>query len=375
MLLLAIACAPANEAPVYIEPSFLEITVDPQYAIGSEDAPLAFPTSTVSVPVTVRTLDKNQAPYSFDGDITFNARPGGVVGDPLVTMTGGEWTGTVQIEHGFGPTRIWASDLGDRDVESPRVTSYATGVTDAIWYDIPTIAEMQATDDPAVNALVGEYAEVQAENRQVVVTAVTTNGFWVTDVLDEPGSGNSLYIYTFSKPDEAFYVGAQVVKLAGIDQEYLETTQFYWPTIEAGTDTLPVPDAIVLDEGTACDPEKAELLESSRVEAIGAQIPEDFTDSSDDYDNFLSYGQWPLMVGTCKVYVSSSGTVPDFYPPDHAGETLPRVSGMDTDIFGDVIITVLDASDLEYAAGPQAHERRTVAPHAHAPASRTDWMR
>lgn len=374
MMLLLLACgSPEVAAPV--EPSFVEVTLGTEQ-IGTADAPLPFPTAGETWPVTVRTLDRDQQPYSVDLDLTLDVHPGDVVGDPVVSLVDGEWSGEVTIEHAFGPTRIWASDEGDRDIDSTRVASWATGVTEAIWYDRPTLAEMQATDDPETNATAGEYVALRVADREVVVTAVTTNGFWVTDVMDEPGTGNSVFIYTFSKPDDEFVPGASVTGLSGIDQEYLATTQLYWPTLTAGEATYPVPDAIPLDPSFACDEVEMELLESSRVEALGWQIPASFTQDSDAYADFEEYGQWPLTLGDCTIYAESGATVPDFFPPDHAGETLPRVSGMAKEIFGTIVLTVLDETDLEYASsGPhERHATRRPSPPNN-PHSRADWLR
>lgn len=337
-----------------IEPSFIEVTLQSE-ALGTQESPLPFAgdddgdgeNDPQDWAISVRTLDRTQALYSFEGDLTLAVRPGGVEGNPIIHVSGGEWSGTVPIRNAFGPTRIWASDEGDQDIDSARVPSWATGVTDPIWYALPTIAEMQATSNPETNALAGEYAELRAVDRQIVVTALTTNGFWATDILDDPGSGNSLFIYTFSKPADDVVLGAQVVSLAGIDQEYLATTQLYWPNLDIGTETLPVPDAILLDPGVGCDENAMEGLEAARVDLLNWQVPADFGPGSDDYADFEAYGQWPITLGSCTVYVESGVTVPDFYPPDHAGETITRVSGMVNQIFSQAVIIVLDASDLD----------------------------
>lgn len=359
-LLLLAACGPGPALVERVEPTFLEVTlVDERH--GSAEEPLPFSgdadgdgeNDPERWHITVRALDRDQALVDFNGDLTLSVRPGKVAQDPVIHVEGGEWEGDVAIQNGFGPTRIWVSDLGDEDADSGRPISYATGVTDAIWYAKPTIAELQRTADPETNALAGEYAELRVEDREVVVTAVTTNGFWVTDKLDEPGSGNSLFVYTFNKPDDIFAVGATVTKLDGIDQEYLATTQLYWPTIEAGDSATDPPEPTVLDGGTACDEVAMEGLESSRVDLLGWQIPDTFDETSDDFADFEAYGQWPIQLGSCVVYVESGGAAPDFYPPDYAGMTLPRVTGMVSQVFGSVVIVVVDAADLEYpATGP-----------------------
>lgn len=376
MLLALLACSPPRATVEAPDPSFIEVTID-EANVGSAEAPLPFPTQPETWTISLRTLDSAQSPYPLTGDLKLSARPGRVVGDPIIKVVDGEWAGDVLIEHAFGPTRIWASDVGDEDVDSGRVASWATGVTEPIWYEKPTIAQMQATSDPETNAIDGEYAEILVEGRQVVVTALTTNGFWVSDILDEPGSGNSLFVYTFSKPGDEYVPGASIALLNGIDQEYLATTQLYWPTIEAGDATYPVPDAIALDPSFACDQDAMEGLESSRVEALGWQVPADFTESSEDYADYLDYGQWPLVSGNCTIYVESAGAAPDFSPLDFAGQALPRVSGMAKQVFSKAILSVIDGDDLESpASGPRSKPpERAPGATPPSPHARADWLR
>jgi hypothetical protein len=51
-------------------------------------------------------------------------------------------------------------------------------------------------------------------------------------------------------------------------------------------------------------------------------------------------------VGSCELYVESGGTVPDYYPPDHAGETLSHIEGMLKEVYGKWIFLVLDPEDI-----------------------------
>ncbi len=64
-----------------------------------------------------------------------------------------------------------------------------------------TIGQVQATDDHEENDLKGEYTAIRCVDRQVVVLAVGQSGKWVTDLEDPPGDYNSMFIYTYTKPE------------------------------------------------------------------------------------------------------------------------------------------------------------------------------
>lgn len=336
-----------------VEPSFIQVALD-GFDPGTREAPRPFTAETTDVPVTVTTLDVTGAPYAFTGDLKPMVRPGVLESEPWISVDGGTWSGTLSIRNGFGPTRIWLTDEGDKDEESGRTASWGAGVTDAIWFQAPTISEFQTSDDIETNQLAGEFATVRVADRQVVVTARDAAGMWVTDITDGVGTYNSVFVYTFSRPDDDYFVGARVTLLTGIDQEYLASTQLSFPTLETDGSTLDVPDAFTLD---TCGDDEMEGLESSRVRIADGEIPATFVEGSEDYTDFLEFGQWPLTFGSCTVYVESGGTAPDFAPDQHAGEIIPNVEGMVKQIFDKWVIVVVDAADIEAAArGPSGEK-------------------
>jgi hypothetical protein len=342
MFTLLFAACTEERARERVEPTFIEVTLGDVDA-GTAEAPLPFTSEEAEIPLSVRTVDVNGEPYDFDGDLVVKVRPGDYDGDPWVTIEDGEWTGTIAIRNGFGPTRIWFTDEGDKDEDSPREASFAVGVSDPIHYAWPTISEIQTTDDTETNNLEREYARVRAEDREIVVTAREAAGLWVTDLADAPGSFNSFYVYTFSRPDEELVEGARIVQLAGIDQEYLASTQLSYPTIETDGTTLTVPDPFAL---TTCEELEMEGLEGTRVAVYDGQVPATFVEGSEEYLDFETYGQWPLAYGDCTVYIDSGSTVPDFWAPDHVGETLPEVTGMLKQIFDEWVLVVTDEGDI-----------------------------
>lgn len=358
LLILLAACA-APDAPERVEPTFIEVSVDaPQ---GSVDEPVPFTAEVTQATITVRTLDINADPYPFDGDLKLRVRPGRMDQDPWIQVRDGEYTGSVSWKAAFGPTRFWASDEGDKDITSERPPSFATGVSEAVFYAFPTISEMQGTDDPETNQLDGEHAEIRVEDREVVVTALATNGFWAADLLDAPGNFSGLFVYTFSKPD-GVEVGSRLALLTGGNAEYLASTQLSFPFYAADGGELHTPPAPVEIEQSFCTDDLAmEALEGSLVQVSGSTVPADFTSGSEDYEDYLEYGQWPVSLGECAVYVTSSLTVPDFNPTDFAGAELTLARGMLTQIWGQWVITIKDSEELQVVgfSGSDAAARKT----------------
>ncbi len=354
ILLSLLACG-SREAGSRPEPSFLQVTLG-DFTPGTAEAPLPFSSAAVTVPVAVQALDRNGEPADIDGDMVLQVRPGTLAQDKWITLSGGAWSGDVAIKNGFGPTRIWVSDEGDKDIDSARAPGFAAGVSPALHFRFPTLEEMQATTDPETNQLEGEFARLRVDDRRVVVTARETAGFWATDLDSPAGSGNSLYVYTFSRPSDDYPVGRRLGLLSGINQEYLASTQLSYPTLEPMDEILEVPAAIPL---SACTAAATEGLEASRVVLNGGQIPATFTPGSEEFADFERYGQWPIKSGSCTFYVESGGAAPDFYAPDHAGETLPSVSGMLKQVFDKVVIVVVDDADIALAARNPSPPRRS----------------
>lgn len=346
LLLLSLGCTRQGSDKLRVEPTF--VTVELQGELGTEEAPLPFTTEPQSWTINVSTLDKDGDAYDFDGDLKLKTRPGNLDMDAWVTLTDGVWSGEVLFHAGFGPTRIWVSDEGDKNADSGREPSWATGVSEPIWYARPTIAEMQTNADYETNNLEGEFAELRVIDRQVVVTALGTSGYWVTDLADPVGGYNSLFVYTFNEPRDVA-LGDQLAELAGGDNEYLGATQLSWPTwtLVEGAELTP-PDAFVLDSATACDDNLMEGLEAALVEVQNATIPSSFTEGNEDYTTWQEYGQWPIELedGACTVYVSAETVAPDFSPAGLAGENLGTIRGMLTQIWDAWILLPRSAADI-----------------------------
>lgn len=358
----ALACTKTVPSQDRVEPTFLYVELL-SGETGSAEAPLPFTTEPQPFSLRVTAQDLHGDPYPMSGDLTVKALPGVREGSPYLSMVDGVWEGEVRIRNGFGPTRIWVSDEGDLDGSSTRPPSFATGVTEPIWYQIPTLAELNRTDDHETNQLEKQFTEIRCEDRDVRVTAVGTAGFWVTDLADPLGSYNNLFIYTFSRPDEddaetglrGVYVGRRLSLLTGANQEYLATTQLSFPKYEVSEDAeveMPAPSALTLAE--CGDNDTLEGYESGLVTLSGVRIPATFTGNSEDYLDYLAYGQWPVVFNEgddCAFYVDSGVSNPDFRP--EAGVELAQVTGTLFEVWGKWILLPRDSADLGIgAAGP-----------------------
>ena len=355
-LLLLLAACTASSTTDRIEPTSIRVEVDGE--LGSPADPLPFSGESMSRTIRVETLDKDGEPWPLEGDLSLRIRTGKLDQAQWITVSEGRFEGPVAFHAAFGPSRIWVSDEGDKDSESGRTPSFATGVTDAMHFAFPTIAEMNEIDDHETNQLAGEFSELRIDDRQVVVTEIGTNGFWVTDLADGPAAYNSLYVYSFSKPT-GIWTGARLTTLTGNNQEYLATTQLSFPVYLAEEGSLlDLPDAIEISAEASCDNDLMEAMESSLVKVSGASIPADFVPGGVDYEDYIEFGQWPidLASGGCRIYADSS-TAPDFHPPDLAGQEIGEIHGLLREIWGKWILTARDESDIG-GGGPEDERGR-----------------
>jgi hypothetical protein len=365
LLLLTFSCTERQDA-VRVEPSF--VVVEMSGETGSEADPLAFSSTTISRSISVTTLDSDAEPYPYSGELTVRVRPGKLESAQTITMSDGIWGGEVSLSSGYGPTRIW---VGDEREDS----SYATGVSETLHFAIPTLSELNDHEDTETNHLDGEFAEIRLEDREVVVTAVGTDGFWATDQtsLDVkgalPGNFASIYVYVFGKP-EGVSVGSRLTRLNGNDQEYLGTTQLSFPVyeVEEGSQYT-VYDPIAIDGDTLCTDRAMEAVESAIVSIPGGTISSGFTESSEDYSDYLQYGQWPISLDGCEFYVDTSGA--DFTPS--AGMEVTEIEGIVSQVFSKWVIQVTGSDDISSAASrpisrppPRHRDGRPSNVHSHA---------
>jgi len=370
LTMLAFSCGGDKPTNTPNEPTFIEVSgilltettdEDASGAISqlNNDERIDFVNTERSVQVSGSTLDRNADPYAYSEWVEVSVRPGTIQSVQNGTETVDEFGKThwyVKAEEGlvettvrftsaFGDTHVWLSAAGNPE-EFGSGGSYATGVTEGIPIHQPTITQLQdvstlTEEDPfTTSPLFGEFVTVRTEDRKVVVTALTTKGFWVSDLDDAPGNYSGLFVYTFNKPEEV-EVGDRIGLLAGGVQEYVGATQLSFPLYEAieGEKLSPPPSSVIpadqLCDGRDPNNSLLEEYESSLITIESGVIPEGFretepgTDPDPDYNQFLEYGQWPIETEDgCRFYVISNATVPGFNPVDYAGQDVGPVTGV-----------------------------------------------
>ena len=301
-------------------PQFISVTFDESLGqdVGSEEEPLAIyedgPSGFEMVPrtftVDVTVKDASGAVMTgFDGELGVNCRPGTAIEPWTIEVSNGVATGVeVRIKEAHGPTRIWIED-SVRDG-----AGFATGVSPVIHFAYPTIADVQRPTCQDLSGLLGNHVEIQVDDRDLIVTHVASDGFYVTDTTDPAGSYNSLFAFTFSRPRDLIE-GDKLASLDGNVTEYIAFTELGYPSflVESSGHTLPEPS--VLDDTHICgDTDTMEGYESSLVQVFDAWS--DFQDA-DECQSYLEYGQWPLRLdvsgGECdpvRMTVVSSYTIP-----------------------------------------------------------------
>jgi hypothetical protein len=369
---LMTSCATPEREIERFEPTFFEVTgvsedLEPSSDTGGEaqgEKILEYSNAERTVVVTGATLDREAQPYDYNGRVKVSIRPGvisSILGgtseeDPwgkkhwYVQAVDGQVTTTVTYASASGQTRVWLTAAAD---PGETASGHATGVTETIPIQLPTIPQMQdvsqmdVKNPHATSPLFGEFVTIRTEDRQVVVTEVGAKGFWVSDLggIDETpaavaGEYRGLFVYSFNKP-EGVAVGDRLGLLGGGVQEYVGVTQLSFPLYEPiEGETLPVPAAAVLPPESACEGSSPandylEAFESSLVTIELATIPANFqsTASGEDahsaFETYDKYWQWPIKLDSgCELMVISNIAVPGYDPTAHAGETIGPITGL-----------------------------------------------
>ena len=294
VLPLLTACPYATPAPDRSGPLSFTVTFldDP----GGTDpaAPLPFDTEGATHQVSIEAIGYDrQVLTDFTATVAIKATPAILLSAPFVVVENGRAEADVTFSRGFGQLRVWVSDEGTD--ESPG--SYATGVTRVVHYDHPTVREVQETPQTTTSPMEQMYVHIRGwdethpDPRDLRVTSVTNDGFYVTDVSDPDGAYNSLFAFSFSRPD-GIEAGMRLERLSGIIEEFLGFTEMAFPDwVVAGAGD--VPPIRELDPTIVCDSPQMEGWESSVVTVRALQS--DFGGFG-DCEDYNEYGQWPAIL-------------------------------------------------------------------------------
>ncbi len=265
-----------------------------------------------SFTLAARALDaKGEVVTDYQGPAHLKAVPSTLVSSDEVDFTQGEAGGVpVTLYRAFGDVRIWIEDAGTD--ESPG--TWATGVSPAIHFSLPTVAEMQSTTDSHSSPLNGANVSLRLSDRQMLVTGITQDGFYATDVAAKNLDFASVFAFNFSRPDD-IEVGDRVVEFNGNVYEYLGYTEVQYPSWKVEDTKISLPAPIRIDKGLCSE----DLLELERYEAAWVEVGtlesafED-GDLAETCASYKEYGQWParLTGASCaKLTVVNQYTIPD----------------------------------------------------------------
>ena len=228
---------------------------------------------------------------------------------PNVHFTNGEAKGIkIRFVGAYGDTRVVAQDVGfvpapqgkvaacadgkdnDRngyadwphdpnclflndDSEEPFEAGF--GTSPPIFFADPTIRDVQlGTASPFLN----KQVDLEATSHRIIVTAVTNQGMYVTDIDEPTRSSNSLFIFNFSTPFRVRQCD-RLVRLSGNVADFFGGTQLgtpgwtlvEWRSPDKSGPCL-IPDFIPIDGSFSNLVEKVEALESSLVKVKNPTI-------------------------------------------------------------------------------------------------------
>jgi hypothetical protein len=245
--------------------------------------PLTFDKS-APIPVKIVAFDQNgQIDSSYNGYVRITVKPGTVVeltgpgtNGRNVLMQGGVADNIgVSTAGSFGTTHIWAEDVGYVPVDPRRnpppqcadgidnnnnglidypadpgcafandddenLGSFAAGASPIVWFTIPRLADVRgvaqggaATSFPHQQVTIDtgyhpHPGDPNVYDFNVIVTRISSDGFYVTDIDDKRGYG-SVFAYNFSSPPE-MRICDRLKALGGTASDFYGFTELGFPT-------------------------------------------------------------------------------------------------------------------------------------------------
>ncbi|MDI1432694.1 hypothetical protein [Polyangium sorediatum] len=358
----------------------------------------------------LETLSPYGEHVDFNGMVRISIEPGvvlSVTGDGAagrnIQVVDGKAQGLATVTAVYGPARLWVEDLGytpvplsekpacsngkddDGDVlidfpadpgcafaddDNEETGTFAAGISPPVHYELPRISDVQgfgsATPFPY------EAIEINTHRpKPLVVTRVSNDGFYVTDLSEQATGYNHIFAFNFSTPP-GMRVCDRVTFLTGTVVEFFGFTELSFPSYVVsfpveGEDTCEVPEPPVLDDGMIPNADAMEKLESGLVRIEGFRVatkfgPKPVVDNVPDADHsncdlngdgqvdfasqaegacsdacsadpecteWTSYsarGNYKVFKGNTQIQIQT-GTAASFDPTGHKGETLDAVTG------------------------------------------------
>jgi len=261
---------------------------DGNFGTPSARIPINFsPTNAVKIRVEARGRD-GEIDTSFNGFVRVSIRPGTIysVGNGAdgrnVKLTAGVADDVpISVIASYGDARIWAEDVGytpvvdltrkpppacsdgvdndaDGTVDFPADSgcfapnddtegagTYATGTTETLYYALPRIADVRGVTATGGTSTPFPKEQLKIDTGfdpanatfafDVVVTGITSDGFYATDVQDQATRGYaSVFMFTFSAP-QRLGVCDRLRALQGTSSDFFGYTEVGFPTWTAET--------------------------------------------------------------------------------------------------------------------------------------------
>ena len=316
---------------------------------NTADAPIGLPEAfrnheyTAHIDVEARDASGQVLPLS--GELRLAASPAGVSGDAVVELVDGRATDVpVELFQPYGRTSVWV-------VDSIREgATQVFGASEPLYFDNPTLAQLQDTSDAWNSPLECFGAEGEAchyvsiDRGTLIVTSVAGDGFNVTDIDDDCRSGepedrcfNHLYVFSYDFP-AGVARGQCACSVSGIVSEYIGFTELSFPEWDDSGDcdacravaATPleerIPEPVVIDGDDIGSSLRMESLEAALVRVHDAHVLR--TNA-----NYEEYGQWQIRLPDgARLNVVSEATVPLFDPSNEYETVLASMTGTLKDI-------------------------------------------
>jgi hypothetical protein len=266
--------------------SRLVVTIVSSGNLGAKDKPfpLSFdPSPPIALKIVAMRAD-GQIDPTYNGYVRLSVKPGsvvGVTGDAnrvdgrnVLLQSGVVENVSVSIAASFGPTHIWAEDVGYTPADPLRkpppqcangiddngngvvdypaepgcfaanddnedLGTYAAGASGTVWFVSPRIADVRGvtqggagTSFPhqAVQVDTGWRSDTLKFDFSTIVTRIASDGFYVTDIDDKRGF-SSVFAYNFSSPPR-MRVCDRLRSLGGTASDFFGFTEIGFPTWE-----------------------------------------------------------------------------------------------------------------------------------------------
>lgn len=265
---------------------------------GSADEPVPAPREITRVRIRAQAYGTDGQPFAWNGTARVKVTPGITVPSRFpIEFKDGVGEADVAILAVHSETRLWVID------DTAGAASHAVGVTPAIQFDEPTLADINSIPPQGDNTtsfyvkggVRGDFVRMErdgfafadrastddactladpgATKRDLIVTATTATGFYVTDLAEPahptlPGNFGHIFVFNFNFP-EGLEVGDRLHALEGTIQEFSGNTQITFPTYRVSYCPLVEGDDFASVEQAQRDLELAKLAE---VEAAAPVI-------------------------------------------------------------------------------------------------------